>query len=85
MRKGLEEGQTSLPPKGVLQTCNVFGLRAFLAFTYFKCHFLTFEKCSSTAGTVDGTEVYKYVCSTIVLLDKTIPFFFVKPFNATCN
>lgn len=75
-----------MPPQSrLLYDCNVFGLGTFLSFTYFKCHFLTFEKRPSTAGTVDGTKVYEYVRSTIILLDETISFFFVKPFNATCN
>lgn len=75
------------PPqkKKLLDDCHVLGLGTFLAFTDFKCHFLTFEKCASSACAVDSTEVYEYIRTAVILLDKTIAFFFVKPFNAACH
>ena len=84
LRKGLEEGQTSLPPKGVLQTCNVFGLRAFFAPTDFESHFLTFVQFdTAVTAVVYLTKVYKYVIAAVFRSDKSKTFFTVEPFDGS--
>src|SRR5690554_1318574 len=64
-----------------LKRGNVFSLWAFLTLNNVERHFLTVGQAAASA-TVDCSEMYKHI-RAVVLFDKTVTLFIVKPFNDT--
>ena len=67
-----------------LESGNVLCLGTLHAFSDFESHFLAFvERDASAGGVVNLTEVNKNIVSTVVLLNETVTFFVVEPFDGS--
>jgi hypothetical protein len=71
------------PPKA-LSSNYVASLRAFRTVFYVEANSLTFCEGFETAA-LDSAEVYKYVCTAIVLRNETEAFRLVEPLYCTCS
>jgi len=67
-----------------LEGGDVLGLGAFHAFTDLEGDFLSLvERDTSAGGVVDLTEVNENVVAAVVLLNETVTFFVVEPFDGS--
>ncbi len=67
-----------------LESGNVLCLGTLHAFSDFESHFLTFiERDTTAGGVIDLTEVNENIVSTVVLLNETVTFFVVEPFDGS--
>ena len=70
--------------KEELQWRNVFCLRAFLTFADLVSDFLAFcQGNTAVTGAVYLTKMYEHILAAVVLLDKSVAFFIVEPFNGS--
>ena len=66
-----------------LDYSNIYSSRTFLALLYVKGYPVTLEKGLKT-GRIDSRMMNKYI-SSIFILNKTVAFFFVKPFYSSIS
>ena len=66
-----------------LKRCYIFSLKAFCSLRYFHQNFLAFNK-SFAPGAIDSAVMHKNILAAF-LLDKTVTFFLVEPFDCSFN
>jgi hypothetical protein len=76
--------QPGATPPEALACYDVACLRTLGAILYVEADSLAFSESFETAA-LDSAEVYKHVCSTVVLRDETKTFSLVKPLYSTCS